>query len=190
MEKTKDNLLQNIDIDSLLLAIPPKLEKMKNRWKEHTAKKVLEKLEAMIKEGYARDIKQVCDDLSISDWWSEGQKLTITNMKQMRAFLREAIKLGYTGHVCFKVGAHGCARERDARTCDCTNGMWAYKEADKVDPYFSDRIYRSFNPDYTFWSFVKNGEPFPVNTHEKDKYISLYDSLKTAKMLEEALAKA
>jgi hypothetical protein len=97
-------------------------------------------------------------------------------MKQMRAFLREAIKLGYTGYVCFKVGASGCA-----------NGMWAHKEEGKVegkDVYSpdGDAIYRSFTPDYTYWAFCKDNKWLPSD--------NAYDSLKTAKMLEEALANA
>ena len=82
---------------------------------KYNAKTVLNKLEAMIERGFSRDIRQVYDDLSIFDWWPK--KLTITHMKQMRTFLREAIKLGYDGYVCFKVGASGCA-----------NGMWAHNE--------------------------------------------------------------
>ena len=74
---------------------------------KYNANKVLEKLEAMIERGCSREIRQVYDDLSIFDWWPE--RLTITHMKQMRTFLREAIKLGYDGYVCFKVGASGCA---------------------------------------------------------------------------------
>ena len=57
-------------------------------------------------------IWDVCDELSIFDWWSEY--LCKTQLKDMRKFLKEAIKLGYTGYVCFKVGRTGCA-----------NGMWA-----------------------------------------------------------------
>ena len=87
---------------------------------KYNAKTVLNKLEAMIERGCSREIRQVYDDLSIFDWWPE--RLTITHMKQMRTFLREAIKLGYDGYVCFKVGASGCA-----------NGMWAHKEEGKVE---------------------------------------------------------
>ena len=140
----------------------------------YNAEVVLNKLEAMIERGCSREIRQVYDQLSIFDWWPE--RLTITHMKQMRTFLKEAIKLGYKGYVCFKVGAHCCA-----------NGMWAHKEEGKVegkDVYSpdGDAIYRSFSPDYTYWAFNKNGKWLP-----EDKE---YDSLKTVKMLEEALANA
>ena len=102
--------------------------------------------------------------------------MTITHMKQMRTFLKEAIKLGYDGYVCFKVGASGCA-----------NGMWAHKEEGRVvgqDVYSpdGDAIYRSFTPDYTHWSFKKNGEWLPGDED--------YDSLKTIKQFEAALANA
>ena len=63
---------------------------------KYNAKIVLERLEAMIERGCSREIRQVYDDLSIFDWWPE--RLTITHMKQMRTFLREAIKLGYDGY--------------------------------------------------------------------------------------------
>lgn len=144
---------------------------------KYNAEKVLERLEAMIERGCSREIRQIYDDLSIFDWWPE--RLTITHMKQMRAFLREAIKLGYTGYVCFKVGASGCA-----------NGMWAHKEEGKVEgnSVYSpdgDAIYRSFTPDYTYWSFNKNGKWLPDGNTR-----GTYDSLKTIKMLEEALANA
>ena len=147
---------------------------MKERdYKEYNAQPVLERLEAMIERGCSREIRQVYDELSIFDWWPE--RLTITHMKQMRSFLREAIKLGYTGYVCFKVGASGCA-----------NGMWAHKE-ETTTGYSpdGDAIYRSFTPDYTYWSFNKNGKWLPDGNTR-----GTYDSLKTAKMLEEALANA
>ena len=147
---------------------------MKERdYKEYNAQPVLERLEAMIERGCSREIRQIYDDLSIFDWWPE--RLTITHMKQMRTFLKEAIKLGYTGYVCFKVGASGCA-----------NGMWAHKE-ETTTGYSpdGDAIYRSFTPDYTYWSFNKNGKWLPDGNTR-----GTYDSLKTAKMLEEALANA
>ena len=137
---------------------------------EYNAEPVLERLEKMIEAGWSRRIDVVYDDLSIFDWWSE--KLTITHMKQMRTFLKEAIKLGYTGYVCFKVGAHGCA-----------NGMWAHKEETK-DGYSpkGDFIYRSFTPDYTNWQAKINDKNYPEATGAE------WDSCKTAKQLETILA--
>ena len=86
----------------------------------------------------------------------------------MRTFLTQAISLGFDKYCCFKVGASGCA-----------NGMWAYKEKNGVD---EDCLYRSFSPDYTYYSFNKNGKWFPEGND--------YDSLKTVKMLERALENA
>jgi hypothetical protein len=140
---------------------------------EYNAEPVLARLEKMIEAGWSRRIDVVYDELSIFDWWKD--KLSISQMKQMRTFLKEAIKLGYTGYVCFKVGASGCA-----------NGMWAYKEPTTTG--YSpdcDAIYRSFTPDYTYWSFIKDGRWFPDGTTP-----GTYNSLKTPKMLEEALTKA
>ncbi len=145
---------------------------MKNKdYKEYNAQPVLERLEKMISEGWSRRIDVVYDDLSIFDWWKD--KLSVAQMKQMRTFLKEAIKLGYTGYVCFKVGASGCA-----------NGMWAHKE-ETTTGYSpdGDAIYRSFSPDYTYYSFKKDGKWMPRDD-------AAYDSLKTIKQLEEALANA
>ena len=147
---------------------------MKGNKEKYNAEVVLNNLENMIERGCSRNIRDVYDDLSIFDWWPE--RLTQTHLKQMRTFLREAIKLGYTGYVCFKVGASGCA-----------NGMWAYKAEGRVkDGYVyspdGDALYRSFTPDYTYYSFNKNGKWLPADNE--------YDSLKTIKQLEEALANA
>ena len=134
---------------------------------EYNARPVLERLEQMIENGCSRPIRMVYDDLSIFDWWPE--RLTISHMKQMRTFLKEAIKLGYTGYVCFKVGASGCA-----------NGMWAYKK-ESTDGYSpnGDALYRSFTPDYTYYGVSIDGKWLP-----EDKE---YDSLKTIKQLENFL---
>ena len=144
---------------------------MNNRpYNEYNAIPVLERLEAMIERGCSRQIRDVYDDLSIFDWWPE--RLTLTHMKQMRTFLKEAIKLGYTGYVCFKVGASGCA-----------NGMWAcVNETTNGYSPDGDTLYRSFTPDYTYYSFQKDGKWYPS---EEDG--AKFDSLKTIKMLEEAL---
>lgn len=141
---------------------------------EYNAKPVLARLNRYIEMGVSQRISLICDDLSIFDWWPET--LSVSRMKQMRTFLKEAIKLGYTGYVCFKVGASGCS-----------NGMWAHK-AQSEDGYSpkGDAIYRSFTPDYTYWSFSKQGIWRP--NEEDDK--AAFDSLKTAKMLEAAIAKA
>ena len=122
-------------------------------------------------------VREVCEELSIFDWWRD--ELSKSQLLQMKRFLKTAIKLGFDGYVCFQVGA----------AC-CSNGMWAYKEEGKVEgsSVYSpdgDAIYRSFTPDYTYWSFNKNGKWLPDGNTR-----GTYDSLKTAKMLEEALANA
>ena len=117
-----------------------------------TAEKVLFAVERNIeimeqeKYRYFRKVRvsDVCDELSIFDWWNDY--MTISHLKNMRRFLKEAIKLGYNGYVCFKVGASGCA-----------NGMWAHKELSE-DGYSPDGecLYRSFTPDYCYWQFKDN----------------------------------
>jgi hypothetical protein len=92
----------------------------------------------------------------------------------MRTFLKLAIKLGYTGYVCFKVGASMCA-----------NGMWAHK-ASTTDGYSPKGacIYRSFSPDYTYYQYCDdNGKWHP----DVDGEVR-YDSIKRPKDLEKALA--
>ena len=108
----------------------------------------------------------VYDRLSIFDWWTNT--LGYTKLTQMRGFLREAIKLGFTGYVCFKVGAHGCANGMWASTVESTNGY---------SPDDGETLYRSFTPDYTYWSFTRNGEWMP----------KAFDSIKTVRQLEKAI---
>lgn len=84
-------------------------------------------------------IINVCNELSIFDWWND--MLSLSQLKQMKSFLDTAEKLGYNGYVCFKVGASGCA-----------NGMWAHKQESETG-YSPDGecLYRSFTPDHTCW---------------------------------------
>ena len=142
-------------------------------YKDKNAEPVLEKLEQLINAGWSRPMRSVYNDLSIFDWWTE--RLSVNQMKQMRTFLKEAIKLGFTGYVCFKVGASGCA-----------NGMWAHKE-ESTDGYSPDGdcIYRSFTPDYTYYATKKDGKFYPGEETDGAKY----DSCKTTKQLEELLAR-
>lgn len=114
-------------------------------------------------KGYNMD--DVYERLSIFDWWTNT--LGYSKLVQMRSFLREAIKLGFTGYVCFKVGASGCA-----------NGMWASTEesTNGYSPDGGETLYRSFTPDYTYWSFTRNGEFLPCK--------ETFDSVKTVKDLE------
>jgi hypothetical protein len=84
----------------------------------------------------------------------------------MRKFLKEAIKLSYTGYVCFKVGATGCS-----------NGMWAHT-TETNDGYSpdSDFLYKSFTPEYNYWQISKNNVAYPNG--------ETFDSLTTIKELE------
>ena len=133
-------------------------------YSRNNAAPVLERLETMINRGCSRPIRDVYDELSIFDWWPE--RLSLSHMKQMRTFLKEAIKLGFDGYVCFKVGASGCA-----------NGMWAHKEP-STDGYSpkGDFLYRSFTPDYTYYSLKINDKYYP-----EEKY---YDKCNSIKELE------
>ena len=102
---------------------------------------ILKNVEKRIAEGKALRIDKVYAELGIFDWWNET--LSITQMKQMRSFLRTAIDLGYTGYACFKVGAKYCA-----------HGMWAYKE-ESEDDYSPERggcIFHSFRSGDNYWS--------------------------------------
>ena len=123
---------------------------------EITAVRILENVEALIAEleqsswtykperytinyrsvtGFKMDA--VYSELSIFDWWKDT--LSKSQLKKMAKFLKEAIKLGFTGYVCFKVGATGCS-----------NGMWAHKElsTDGYSPKEGACLYHSFTPDY------------------------------------------
>lgn len=101
------------------------------------AQEVLESLQAILKGNKAVTIRECYRDLNIFDWWTDN--LSVARQKEMERFLKLAIELGYTGYVCFKVGASGCA-----------NGMWAHKE-ESTTGYSPEGevLYRSFTYDYT-----------------------------------------
>ena len=115
-------------------------------------------------------IADVYDELNIFDWWNDN--LSKTQLKDMQKFLKEAIKLGYTGYVCFKVGATGCA-----------NGMWAYKaESTTGHSPHSACLYKSFTPAYNYWSFYNDEDNTWTPALDGD-----YDSIKTIAQLEKAI---
>ena len=91
-------------------------------------------------------IEKVCRELGIFDWWNDN--LSVSQLKQMRMFLENAINRGFDGYAGFKVGAKNCA-----------NGMWATKKK-SADGYTPDgeTLYRSFTPDYTRWEISFDGE--------------------------------
>ena len=115
--------------------------------------------------GYKMD--DVYDRLSIFDWWVDY--LSLTRLKDMKKFLETSLELGYNGYVCFKVGAKYCA-----------NGMWAHKE-ESTDGYSPDGdfIYKSFTPDYNYWSVKKDGKIYPGDDN--------YNSIKTIKEFKELI---
>lgn len=134
------------------------------------ANAVLSNLEELLKENKAVPMRSVCDELEIFDWWVDT--LSIKKQKQMKKFLQLAIELGYTGYVCFKVGATGCA-----------NGMWAYKN-ESEDGYSpkGETLYRSFTPEYTCYNACLADGSWLCE--RKD-----WDSIKTVKQLKKELRK-
>lgn len=107
-------------------------------WKGYSSKKVFK-------------IRAICEECNIFDWWNET--LSMSQLKQMRTFLNQAIKLGFTGYVCFKVGAAGCS-----------HGMWAHKE-ESIDGYSPDGdvLFHSFRAGDNYFDMELDG----VWMHEK-----------------------
>ncbi len=81
----------------------------------------------------------VYEELSIFDWWTD--LISLSQLRQMKRFLEIAIKLGFTGYVCFKVGVKGCA-----------HGMWAHKK-ESLTGYSPDGdvLYHSFRNGDNYW---------------------------------------
>ena len=110
---------------------------------------VIDNVDKLLEKKYLApwNIEAVYNQLNIFDWFKD--KLSVTDLKKMRAFLKQAQKLGFGAYVDFKVGVSGCA-----------NGMWAYKEPSTTGySPDGDHLYRSFTPDYTEWAFYKE---YPV----------------------------
>ena len=146
-----------------------------------TTASVLENVIALIAKLEATDDKsrrkvrtyEYMHRLSIFDWWKDW--LTLSDLKSMKAFLTKAIKYGYNGYACFKVGASGCA-----------NGMWAYKE-ESTSGYSPDGefLYRSFTPSYTAWD-AKLADGTYVGERLRAKGIAYDDQ--TFKLIEQYIA--
>lgn len=87
-------------------------------------------------------ISVVYGNLSIFDWWNDY--LSLTQLKQMRDFLKTAGEMGYNGYVCFKVGAKGCS-----------HGMWAFKE-ESTTGYSPDGecLHHSFRSGDNYWNVL------------------------------------
>lgn len=129
-------------------------------WKGFSSKKVFK-------------IEAICDECGIFDWWNET--LSMSQLKQMRTFLKQAIKLGFTGYVCFKVGAAGCS-----------HGMWAHKN-ESTDGYSPDGdvLYHSFRAGDNYFDMQLN------NIWMHDKYATEENSCPdfTLKQVKEELKK-
>ena len=155
---------------------------MDNQNKQYnTAAQVLKRVEERIAWFEFHSIRRLriedCyNEFSIFDWWS--QYLTKSKLQEMRQFLKEAIKLGYEGYVCFKVGATGCA-----------NGMWAHTELETDGGYSPNNcpvLFRSFTPAYCYWDVTdKDGNwDFEGKYESEEDRRQNWDRLKTIKDLE------
>lgn len=115
---------------------------MENKEFRCNAQDVLDRVEDLLERYPGRlRTQSVCNELSIFDWWTDY--LSKSKLQEMRQFLSEAIKLGYTGYVCFKVGARGCANGMWAHTADCT--------PEGYSPNGCPTLFRSFTPAYRYW---------------------------------------
>lgn len=155
---------------------------MENRDKQYnTAPEVLKRVEEKIAWFENHPCSKLrtadcCKEFSIFDWWHEY--LSKSNLQEMRQFLKEAIKLGYTGYVCFKVGAKGCS-----------NGMWAHTELETdrgYSPMGCPTLFRSFTSAYRYWDVTdKDGNwEWEGRYPTKEDRWENYDNLKTIKDLE------
>lgn len=111
-----------------------------------STQQVIDNIDSLLEQKYLApwNMETVYDQLNIFDWFKD--KLSITDLKKMRAFLKQAQKLGFGAYAEFKIGVSGCA-----------NGMWAYKEPSTTGySPDGDYLFRSFTPDYTEWAFSKD----------------------------------
>ena len=86
-------------------------------------------------------IRAIYNECNIFDWWNDY--LSMSQLKQMKSFLETAIKLGFTGYACFKVGAAGCS-----------HGMWANKK-ESTNGYSPDGacLFHSFRSGDSYWDY-------------------------------------
>lgn len=152
---------------------------MENNRYRCNAQDVLDRVEEFLERPQSRfciSDPNVYKPLNIFDWWPDY--LSKSKLQEMRQFLKEAIKLGYEGYVCFKVGATGCA-----------NGMWAHTELETDDGYCPSGcpvLFRSFTPAYRFWDVTdKDGNwNFEGKYKDEEDRRQNWDQLKTIKDLE------
>lgn len=115
-------------------------------------------------------IRDVCDKLSIFDWWDEY--LSYSQLLSMHEFLETAIKYGYTGYVCFKVGASGCS-----------HGMWAHKaESDTDSAPDGEYLFHSFRHEDNYWviCFGDGTESRDLNKRDLKKVMANLDAFRMA----------
>lgn len=135
-----------------------------------TTNNVLAAVDAMLGEaelykakyGWAKKwrIYDVCEELSIFDWWNEW--LSVSQLKQMKKFLETALELGFNGYACFKVGAAGCS-----------HGMWAHTEQseDGYSPKGGKVLHHSFRSGDNYWDAEVDGKWMNETCDEyKDRY--------------------
>ena len=132
-EFNAENILKNVE------ACIAELENFKKNGGSYDASRIAGYHEAFI-------MRAVYKELSIFDWWKSY--LSLSQLKQMRTFLKNAIKLGFDGYVCFKVGASGCS-----------HGMWAHKN-ESVNGYSPDGdvLFHSFRCGDNYYAVCNNGE--------------------------------
>lgn len=117
---------------------------------ELQGKNTLPNPDRMVWKGYSNDkyykISGVCEELNIFDWFTET--LSLSQLKQMKKFVETAIKLGFTGYTCFKVGAKYCA-----------HGMWVHKNESTTgySPDDGDVLYHSFRSGENYYDGKING---------------------------------
>lgn len=110
-------------------------------------------------------VRMVRGELGIIDWWKAT--LTTKQLKAMKSFLAQAVKMGFDGHACFIVGVKGC-----------TSGMWAYRN----DIPCGDFIYRTFQSGKNHYNAVIDGE------YVTSKNGIEYDEINTVAKLRAAMA--
>ena len=145
-----------------------------NKYAKYNAESILANVEKLINLGGSYKMRDICNELSIFDWFTN--KLSHSRLLQMRSFLKTAIKLGYTGYVCFKVGRKGSA-----------SGMWAYM-AESTDGYFPtncNALYRNFDGNDIYWEVSDTTGSYSWNYDSHEDRIKHYRDIKTIKQLKE-----
>ena len=154
--------------DAVLVEVEKLIAELEDK-KEQAVNKVRESYDYRVSSWYVKSrinsasrevrlrIRNVCDKLSIFDWWKDY--LSLSQLKQMRSFLVTTGKLGFNGYVCFKVGSVGCS-----------HGMWCYVK-ESTNGYSPDGafLFHSFVSGENYWScYDVNKEP--IGNEDLDEY--------------------